>query len=269
MADWHTVPCLLTLRAEFDAVSPGRDRGADGTKGDSNHSSSSDHTPDEDSDVLRDRDADSSNEVHALDIDSTGPWPGGAAWFDAKIKAIVARERAEYESTALVGRLRYVIWNRRIAERSNGWNWRAYTLDDPHTNHAHFSARYESGPEADTRPWGVQEDDDMALADELLELTDGTTDALGKPHGTKMTGSILLQTVAIRTVRAEANAATAATQAKTATEQGAAATARLTAIETWINSLSAPQTPVEQTVIALRAALGERAAEVGRLLAGS
>jgi hypothetical protein len=31
----------------------------------------------------------------------------------------------------------------------------AYNGSDPHTNHAHFSARYETDTEADTRPWGV------------------------------------------------------------------------------------------------------------------
>lgn len=170
MSAWVTVPCLLALRDEFNAVSPHRDKGADGTIGDSAHTSSSDHTPDEDSDVLRGRDADSVNEVHALDIDSSGPWPGDG-WFNRTILALVERERAEYESPTIVGRLQYVIWNHRIASRSWGWSWRGYDGDDPHTNHAHFSARYTSGQEADTRPWGVYEEDDMLTADEIARKT--------------------------------------------------------------------------------------------------
>lgn len=166
MSAWILVPCLVSLRTEFNAIAPGRDKGADGAIGDSSHTSSSDHSPDEDSDVLRDHDEDSKNEVHALDIDSTGPWPE-SGWFNNTILALVAREKAEYESATIVGRLKYVIWNKRIAERSNGWAWRTYTGSDPHTNHAHFSARYTSEQEADTRPWGV---DDMPLTS-----TDGAT----------------------------------------------------------------------------------------------
>lgn len=168
MSAWTLIPCLVTLRKEFDTVSPHRDRGADGSIGDSNHTSSSDHAPDEDSSVLRDRDADHTNEVHALDIDSTGPWPD-AGWFNRTVLALVEREKAEYESPTIVGRLQYVIHDHRIASRSWGWSWRDYDGEDPHTNHAHFSARYLSSTEADTRPWGVYEEDDVDLTDTDIE----------------------------------------------------------------------------------------------------
>jgi hypothetical protein len=62
MSAWVVVPNLLKLRDEFNLVSPKRDKGSDGTIGDSNHNSSSDHTPDEDSRVLKDHDADNKNE---------------------------------------------------------------------------------------------------------------------------------------------------------------------------------------------------------------
>jgi hypothetical protein len=170
MSAWTVIQCLLTLRAEFNTVSPDRDKGADGTIGDTAHTSSSDHTPDEDSDVLRDHDADDKNEVHALDIDSSGPWPDGG-WFNRAILALVERERVEHESADIVGRLSYVIWNRRIASRSQGWAWRDYAGSDPHTNHVHFSGRYLSSTEADTRPWGVQ-GDTMTKAEFLALLAD-------------------------------------------------------------------------------------------------
>lgn len=179
MAAWILVPCLVALRDEFNEVAPGRDKGADGSIGDSNHTSASDHTPDEDSDVLRGHDADSKNEVHALDIDSSGPWPA-AGWFDRTIRELVAREKQEYESPTAVGRLKYVIWNRQIASRSWGWTWRPYTLADPHTNHAHFSARYDSGPEADTRPWGVAEEDDVTKPEFLAWITEWAKSAAGR-----------------------------------------------------------------------------------------
>ncbi len=169
MSAWVVVPCLLALRDEFNQLNPKRDKGADGTIGDSNHNSSSDHSPDEDSDVLRDHDADHKNEVHALDIDSTGPWPRS---FNSIILDIVERERAEYNHPTTKARLKYVIWNRRIASRSNGWAWRAYSESDPHTNHAHFSALYTTSTENDTRSWGVApttakpQEEDVALSAE-------------------------------------------------------------------------------------------------------
>src|ERR1044072_850224 len=164
MSAWIVVPCLLKLRDEFNQVSPTRDKGADGTIGDSSHTSSSDHTPDEDSDVLRGRDADSTNEVHALDIDSSGPWPAG--WFNPPILAIADRERRDYQSPTIVGRLQYIIWNHRIISRSWDWSeWRSYDGADPHTNHAHFSARYLTAAESSTRPWGVSEEDPVTPAE--------------------------------------------------------------------------------------------------------
>jgi hypothetical protein len=153
---WVTIPCLLKLRDEFNEVSPNRDKGADGTIGDSNHTSTSDHTPDEDSDVLRGKDADSTNEVHALDIDSTGPWPWS---FDSKIKQLIAEEKRRWLDPNDMSRLRYIIWDHTIYHQDNDWAGRPYTGSDPHTNHGHFSGRYETRAENDTRPWGVAEDE--------------------------------------------------------------------------------------------------------------
>lgn len=183
--DWVTIPCLLCLRDEFNAVAPKRYKGSDGTKGDANHTSASDHTPDEESDVLRDHDADDKNEVHALDIDCTGPWPDGkggeeGGWFDLTILAIVERERQEYLSTDKVGRLQYVIWRGRIASRSWGWTWRTYTSSkgDLHFGHVHFSARYLTNTENDTRPWGVEEGDMPSIAEVEEAAKDGAIGAL-------------------------------------------------------------------------------------------
>ncbi|BAL85456.1 hypothetical protein AMIS_2360 [Actinoplanes missouriensis 431] len=165
MADWMLVPCLVKLRDEFNSVAPRRDKGADGAIGDSSHTSSSDHTPDEDSDVLRDHDADDKNEVHAVDVDSDGPWPDGSGreaggWFDRRIQHIAAQERIEYASPDVYGRLQYIIWRGRIISRSWGWSeWRTYSGASKHFDHAHISARYLTRTESDTRPWGVEEDD--------------------------------------------------------------------------------------------------------------
>jgi hypothetical protein len=210
MSDWVLIPCLVALRQEFDAVAPRRDRGADGSIGDSAHTSASDHTPDEDSDILRDRDADSRNEVHGLDIDCTGPWPDGkggeaGAWFDRTVHAIVDRERAEAASPDVFGRLQYVIWRGRIASRSWGWTWRDYSGPSSHFDHAHFSARYLTRTEDDTRPWGVEEAD-MALDSDLITITNSTAAEIGKKEGDKVPAATLLQLAVIYSARANAKA---------------------------------------------------------------
>lgn len=160
MSAWIVVPAALSLRDEYNRLAPGRDKGADGTIGDSAHTSSSDHTPDEDSDVLRGKDADSINEIHAVDIDSTGPWPDGRSF--AQIFAdVIAGEKAKWLSATDKCRLKYAIFDRKLYSTDNDFKPVAYGGTDPHTNHAHFSFRYETSCENDTRPWGVYQEDDV------------------------------------------------------------------------------------------------------------
>lgn len=164
MSAWVLVDSLVSLREEFNLLSPNRDKGADGSIGDSAHTSRSDHTPDEDSDYLEDHDADDKNEVHALDIDSTGPWPRP---FGDIIADIIAGEKAKWLSATDKCRLKYIIFNRKIYATSTNFEPRTYTGSDPHTNHAHFSNRYETSCENDTRPWGVLPQEDTVDAREL------------------------------------------------------------------------------------------------------
>lgn len=161
------MPCLLSLRDEFNVISPKRDKGADGTIGDSSHTSTSDHTPDEDSRVLADHDADDKNEVHALDIDSSGPWPAGRS-FASIVQDVIAGERAKWLDAKDMCRLNYVIFDRKIYDKDDDFKPRAYAGSDPHTNHAHFSARYETRAENDTRPWGVTQEDDVSWTDDVI-----------------------------------------------------------------------------------------------------
>lgn len=285
MSAWIVVPCLDVLRDEFDAVAPGRDKGADGGIGDSAHTSSSDHTPDEDSDVLRDHDADSKNEIHARDIDSSGPWPDGkgavvGGWFDTKIRAIAERERQDYESPTIIGRLQYIIWNHKIISRSWGWSeWRAYTGADPHTNHAHFSARYVTEAEYSTRPWGVKEDD-VSKQDVIDAFrTDGVVTAPSNAASVKdnptWAPASALTDIAFgwREIKAQTNAISAigSAVAAIASRQGVDTAALLAAInnvdEAVVTSLVGQSDA--DLAAALVAALGsERAAAVGALLSG-
>jgi hypothetical protein len=140
-ADWEVVPCLVQLRAEFNALDPQRPKGADGTIGDDAHRlKSSDHNPDETGTVPI-HDADRVNEVHALDI--TTFW-----WISRAVAFLVSRCRSGAEK-----RLRYIIWDHTIYEASNEWKPRGYEGTDPHTGHAHFSASYDSKHEADRSSW--------------------------------------------------------------------------------------------------------------------
>jgi hypothetical protein len=174
---WKVIPCLLALREEFDLIAPDRDRGSDGTIADSNHTSRSDHTPDEDSDYLRGRDSDRVNEVHALDVDTSGPWP---VPFPVLFAEIIDREQRRWHDPNDRCRLEYAIFNRLIYERDNDFRPVTYTgTSDPHTGHAHFSARYLTDTENDISPWGVQEAVDVTPEQvetavlKVLRSTDG------------------------------------------------------------------------------------------------
>lgn len=186
MSEWIVIPSLLALRNEFNLLAPNRDKGADGTIGDTSHSSSSDHTPDEDSDVLRSRDADKINEVHALDIDSSGPWPGASNLtqfqrFDAIVKKIIAQERKRWLDANDKCRTRYIIWNKRIYSQGNDFLGETYTgTSDPHINHAHISGRYETVCEQDISPWGVYKEEDMTKSEFMAWLDEYFASANGR-----------------------------------------------------------------------------------------
>jgi hypothetical protein len=140
------VPCLATLRSEFNQLNPGRDKGADGWIGDAAHqATTSDHNPDAQGRVL------------AVDIDNDGPWP-------APFGELVESLRGDY-------RLEYIIWDRRIASRTQGWTWRTYTgTADPHTGHAHFSARHDHTGNTSTATWNLEDD---VMAPTVSDILDG------------------------------------------------------------------------------------------------
>jgi hypothetical protein len=163
---WILVPCLVSLRGEFNALAPARDRSSDGSIGDAAHAgSSSDHNPDE-TGATPSEDADSTNEVHAIDVDVDLHKPG---WSMAKaVEVLVRRHRSGDDD-----RLQNVIYNRRIWSRSWGWTAREYTGSNPHDHHAHFSSRYTTAQERDTRSWGLLDaaelEDDMPTPAEYAQ----------------------------------------------------------------------------------------------------
>lgn len=154
MTAWKLVPALVSLRNELNQLAPGRDKASDGSIGDAAHAAAgtSDHLPDEQATALRNRDADAVNEVHAVDVDKDLKKSGWS--MDRCVQIIVLRHRTGQDD-----RLAYVIWNRKIWSASSGWAARAYNGPNPHDKHAHFSAKYGSKQEVDTRPWGLLEAD--------------------------------------------------------------------------------------------------------------
>lgn len=174
MASWVLVADLTSLRNEFNALAPNRDKASDGSIGDAAHQKeSSDHNPDE-TGATPYEDADNINEVHAIDVDNNLNKPG---WdMQRAVDIIVGRHKNGTDN-----RLQNVIYNRKIWSRSWGWTEHPYTGLSAHTEHAHFSSRYGSGttgnPEADTRPWGLlaalEGNDDMTIEELTAELKKG------------------------------------------------------------------------------------------------
>lgn len=160
MADWILVPCLVKLRSEFNEIAPGRDKTTDGSVGNEAHADSvSDHNPDETGTVPI-RDADSRNEVHAIDVDIDLRVPGLS--MEEVVQFILKRCRSGAEQ-----RLRYVIYNRRIWSASSDWVQKPYSGANAHTAHAHFSASYDTAREASTASWHLE--DLVALTDDEIE----------------------------------------------------------------------------------------------------
>jgi Glycosyl hydrolases family 25 len=152
---WTLIPAAKSLFKEFNLLAPKRDKASDGAVGNLAHQEgTSDHNPDETGNTGSASDTDKINEVHAIDVDNSGPWPTGKN-MEWSVQTILSRCRAKTEK-----RLRYVIYNKRIWSASNGWKQAGYSGANPHDHHAHFSFVYGSGsgasnPENDISPWGL------------------------------------------------------------------------------------------------------------------
>jgi len=144
VGEWRAAKSLLKLRNQVNALAPGRSKASDGTIGDQSHcggaSSTSDH-------CARIRDG-GVGVVAAMDIthDPAGGCDAGA---------IAASIHAGRD-----GRVKYIIWNRRIANSSaigssQPWAWRPYSGANPHNRHVHISVK-PTKPEYDSEAaWSV------------------------------------------------------------------------------------------------------------------
>jgi len=129
--DWRVAECLLALRKQINAAAPNRSKLSDGTIGDTNHLKkgfkNSDHNP-------HISEGPNKGVVTAMDIthDAAGGCDAGKL-----AESLVANRDP---------RVKYVIWNRRIANSSPigsaaAWAWRTYTGSNPHNKHVHISAK--------------------------------------------------------------------------------------------------------------------------------
>jgi len=139
---WRVAKSLERLRAQINAAFPQRSKTSDGTIGDAAHASrSSDHNPwVVDSGI---------GIVTAFDV-THDPAHG-----------CDAGQIAEALRTSRDPRLKYVIWNRKIANMlpigaAPAWAWRTYTGQNPHNHHCHISVRAEKAAYDDTRDWSFR-----------------------------------------------------------------------------------------------------------------
>jgi hypothetical protein len=138
---WRVAKCLLALRDQVNRRSPQRNRKSDGTIGDAAHQSrKSDHNP-----WVREGEI---GVVTALDI--THDPMGGC---DAGLLAEAIRSSRD-------SRVKYIIWNRQIANAAaiNGvapWTWRPYTGVNPHDKHVHISVQPDKAAYDLTTDWVI------------------------------------------------------------------------------------------------------------------
>ncbi|MFC0220557.1 hypothetical protein ACFFJ7_19450 [Pseudochelatococcus lubricantis] len=139
---WRPANSLISLRAAINAAYPGRSTKSDGIVGDAAHQSrASDHNP-----WVTDG---ARGVVTAIDI-THDPASGCDAG------RIVEALRASRDK-----RIKYLIWNRRIANASAiggvaPWTWRSYTGKNPHDHHFHLSVKPDKAFYDDESVWTVQ-----------------------------------------------------------------------------------------------------------------
>lgn len=145
------VPCLVKLRDQFNHEFPTRDKASDGWIADEHHDPSSDHQPN------------AQGAVRAVDVDVDLKRPG-IDMSDALDLIIVRHQLGDDD------RAEFIIFDRLIYSRKRGYKPVKYTgTSDPHTRHAHISARHDGTGWSDTTPWGLET---LMTKQELRDVVD-------------------------------------------------------------------------------------------------
>jgi hypothetical protein len=134
---WRVARSLEQLRSELNQAAPHRSKSADGGIGDEEHATrASDHNP-------------------------WAPLPGGGVvtardfthdpkgGLDCEVLGMFLRAKAKAGDR----RVKYVIWDRRIASVRDDWAWRPYHGTSPHTHHLHLSVAPAQRLFDDDTPW--------------------------------------------------------------------------------------------------------------------
>ncbi len=141
---WRVAQSLLTLQDQINQRAPGRSKASDGTIGDTRHCSGSPRASDHCAWII-----DGANGVvSAMDI-THDPAHGCDA------NAIAEAIRAAHD-----GRVKYIIWNRRICNSSPigghaAWVWRSYNGMNGHIHHIHISVKSEREHYDSPAPWSI------------------------------------------------------------------------------------------------------------------
>ncbi len=116
MANWRPAKSLDTLRKQINTLYPKRSKISDGLVGDSKHASRpSDHNPD------------GNGVVRAFDC-THDPKNG----VDCSKLAKALQDSADK-------RIKYLIWNKQITQKTDVTKWKKYTGGNAHTHHLHIS----------------------------------------------------------------------------------------------------------------------------------
>jgi hypothetical protein len=174
---WVLTKGLTTVRAEFNAVFPDRDRASDGTVGNTAHQgSTSGHNPDRTGNAEY-KDGDAKDEVRAIDI-------------DVDLKSTVTMEQVVQYLLRRARRgvyipLRYIIYSGRIWSRKDGWVTRDYTGSNPHATHVHLSGDYTQAADEWSGTLGLATllEDDMPITDADAELIGAHKETFGSGIG--------------------------------------------------------------------------------------
>ena len=289
---WVVVPALEALRLELNAVAPGRDKTSDGGIGNLAHAAApSGHNPDE-SGAPEDHDADTINEVRARDFDVDLNRPG--LTMERIAQHLITECRA-----GRITWIKYVIYNRRIWAASSGWVTRVYAGSNAHDHHMHVSCKPDTASENSTRPVGlaslVEDDDVTPEQDARLKRIEAALTVL--PSAAATATAVWEYRLDIDVSGTGVNLQPAggilryadfrATRSDKRADAVLAKLGSLAAELTAFNAREAAEVPPtaertaravvdalaaaapEQTAAVLKAVLGDRAVQVGRLLAGS
>lgn len=147
---WVVVPNLEECREQMNARFPLRDKTSDGSIGDTSHAaSSSSHNPDL-TGSPEFRDGDSKDEVRARDFDKDLRDAGGVSMEDV-VQLWVTMARA-----GKLPHLRYLIYNRRIWHKRDGYVTREYTGQNTHEGHTHVNSDFNQTADSATGvDWGL------------------------------------------------------------------------------------------------------------------